>query len=387
MNRARLQEGATLAGILLASFLSRAWVAGQLELSDNEALLWAEAVAWPAATPPPLPAAMIQLSTFTLGNTELAVRLPGIFLSTLVIAVAAAQARDRTLTLTVLASIPLLAVGGLFATSELYLALAWTLGLCAAARDRWGLAALAGVAALLCVPRTGSPFPTGPDPLALVGGLLFWATPMLVLAALALWAGRGRGEPVDRLLWWSSWPLLLPAVSGWPTAGGPLWSAVAIGLGRGGPRLMRAAWLGAGVAGLASAVMLVHLVNPLVNLSGDPRIQLAGGRILASSVSAWDAPVVLTEERADAALLLFYGARQVFALADAGRMVDRVDQALVVRPWRGNAELTILREGFETEGPNDVAAWIDTPDPLVPRLAARWQVYSVFRTSERPSEL
>ncbi len=383
----RRRELALLWGIAAVSVLSRSFVASRLELSDQEALLWARSVAWPGAAPPILPGALVELGTASLGQTELGVRLPGILLSTAVMLLVAAPARERVLTMLILASMPLFAVGGLFASPELYLGSALALVLLAAARERWGFAGLGALAALLCVPRDGSPFPTGPDPAALAVSALFWVTPVLLGAGLAWWARRGKGDPTDRALWWGSWPLLIPAIWGWPTAGGAAWVGVALGLGRAGGRLSRAGWMGSGVAGFISLAMLIHLLNPLVDLSGDPRVQLAGGRVLASSVSAWGAPLVLTEERADAALLRFYGVPQVYALEDAGRMVERAEQALVVRPWRGGAELGLLREGFDTDGPNDVAAYIDTTDPLTPRLAARWQVYEVHRAQTRGSSV
>lgn len=377
------RERLSLAIILAVSAATRAFVATRLELSDGEALLWAESVLWPGSTPPPLPAALLTLSAGLLGQTELAVRLPGILLSTLAVAVTANQARDRVLTALLLCTMPLLAVGGLFATAELVLASLFALGLAAALRERWILASFAAIGATLSLPRTGSPFPSEADPGALITDLLFWVTPLTLLAALPLLfkvsRRRDEADPDARLLWWSAWPLLIPALWGWPTAAGPMWAAAAIGVGRGGDRQMRAGWLAAGVAGLTSAVMLVHLLLPLADVSGDPRVQLTGGRVLASSVSAWDAPLVLAEEPADAALLSFYGVPRVFPLRDASALVQRADHALLIRPWSANVPLSLLSRGFDTDGPNDVSAWIDTTDPTRPRLAARWQVYSVYR--------
>lgn len=381
------RERALIALITAISLGTRVLLATRLELSDQEALLWAESVAWPGAAPPPLPALLVQLGTGWLGDRELGLRLPGILLSTLALLAISTLARDRLLAVALLAATPALAVGGIFASADLILASCWALLLAAAARERWVLAAGAGLAAFLCLPRDGELFAGGFDPGGLLVQALVWATPVLVGAALALWVRGPRGEREDALCWWGSLAPLVPALWGWPTWAAPSWGPVAAGIARREGALARAGWLGAGVAGLVSAAMLAHLLHPILALEDDPRARLTGGRTLAGSVAAWSAPLVFAEERADAALLAFYGVSNVWPLHGAARTVAHAERALFVRPWRGAATMEMEALGFDTTGPNTVSAYMDGTDPLRPRLAARWQVYEVFRPSAAAPEL
>jgi len=372
----------TPAALLALSLGSRLWLASRLELSDGEALLWARATVWRPDAAPPLPGALVRLGALVLGQNELAVRAPGILLSTAAAALLAGTSGDPVLVLSVLLFMPLMAVQGIFATPELALASSWAIGLAAAARGRWLLASGAGIAAMLCLPRDGSPFLELGSALRLGADLMLWATPLILSCAAVIWWRARRGDHEERLCWWSSAPWLLPAIWGWPALAAPAWPGVALALGRGrGGRLARAAWLGAGVAGLTSLAMLAQVWRPIADLEGDPRLLLAGGRTLAGSVSAWGAPLVLAEDRADAALLMFYGVEHVVPYEDVGREIQEVDRALYVRPFRGTVPLPLLEQGFETDGPNDVTAFVDSTDPMAPRLAARWQVFDVFRAS------
>lgn len=371
----------TPAALLALSLCSRLWLASRLDLSDGEALLWARAAVWRPNMAPPLPGALVRLGTLALGQSALGVRAPGILLSTAAAALLAGTVRDPVLVLSVLLTMPMMAVQGVFATPELALASSWAIGLAAAVRGRWFLASGAGIAAMLCLPRDGSPFAESGSPVTLGLDLMLWATPLILCCAAVIWWSGRRGAREDRLCWWSSVPWLLPAIWGWPALAAPAWPGVALALGRRQGRLPRAAWLGAGVAAMTSLAMLVQVWRPIADLEGDPRLLLAGGQTLAGSVAAWGSPLVLAEDRADAALLLFYGVPHVVPYEDVGSELREADRALYVRPFRGTVPMPLLSRGFDTDGPNDVTAYVETTDPTAPRLAARWQVFDVFRAS------
>ena len=48
--------------------------------------------------------------------------------------------------------------------------------------------------------------------------------------------------------------------------------------------------------------------------------------------------------------------------------------------------MAMLDLGYDTSGPNTVSAYLMETDGVTPRLAARWQVYEVWRTKGTTGE-
>lgn len=431
-------------GLLVAA---RLVYAGWLELSEDEAYYWVWSTRLAAGyfDHPPAIAFLIRAGTAVLGDTERGVRLGALVLGGLTALLAAPLARDRVLVVAALASMPLLALGGLLATPDVPLMLCWAAGLCFAASDRWalvglvaGLAMLSKYTGLLLLPllvlgrpaalRTRGPYLAAflaflvylPNALWNVEhDLISWhfqlnhvsepvsrlafglaqlglAGPVLFLAFVAWWAVAWRGDPIERLCWWSSLPLLAIAlwIGGEANWAAPALIGPAIGLARRGGAWARAGWVGVGVSGALSAVLAIHAVHPLFRLAQDPTDRLRGGRTLGASVAAWGIPDVYTSRYQEAALIQFYGHVRAFALPGQGRPdqydlwpVELAPHALFVRPWRGAAPMAMADLGYDTPGPNTVSAYANTAEVLVPRLVGRWQVFEVSRREIVPAQV
>lgn len=427
--------------VLLIGLAVRLLVGGQLELAEDEAYywVWSRDLAWGYFDHPPAVAAMIRGGTALLGDTEPGVRLLGALLG-LVTGVAAVDlSRHRGLAALALTTLPLTALGGVLATPDVPLVAAWTLGLWSATRRNWllvgvfaGLAMLskytgvlllpllvlgagprawrrpgpwlaAGVAALVYAPNAMWNLANGgiswrfqlehvsasADRLGFLAAQLGLAGPVLFVAGLA-WAvcARRTRDPVARLAWWSSVPLLIVAT----LAGGEAnWAAPAVvglivGLSRRAGGWTRALSLGAGLNLVLSALVLVHTAwRPLVDLPVDPRDRLSGGRVLGESVRAWGVGDVLTSRYQEAALIHFYGGVPARTLPGHSRP-DHYDlqpwtppdHALFVRTWRGLQGTPTDQRGYDRSGPNTVTAAVPTTDPLAPRPVARWQVFELW---------
>lgn len=151
------------------------------------------------------------------------------------------------------------------------------------------------------------------------------------------------------------------------------------------PRVTRAGWVGVGVAGALSALVVAHAFHPFLRVPNDPVARLGQGARLAEPVAAWGSPVVWTERYQDAALLRWYGGP---ALAGASTLpgVARTDQfdlwraedgaptptaGLYVRPRR-SGEATAADAACARGGPNEVAE-----HDAGGAVTARWQVYEL----------
>ncbi len=427
--------------VLAAAVLIHLFVADAVELAEDEAYywVWSRDLAWGYFDHPPAVAGMIRLGTALLGDTELGVRWPGVLLGGLTGVAAAGLARHRGLAALSLTALPLMALGGVLATPDLPLVAAWAVGLHAASRRRWllvGLAAgvamlskytgllllpllvagagwrtlkrpgpwLAGaVAALLTLPnvlwnlaRDGISWRfqvehvgEAGDPLGFLGAQAGLAGPVVFLAALAWGAVAWRTkDPVERLCWWASVPLLgiATVAGGEANWAAPAWIGVVVGLSRRAGPWQRALVVGTGLNVAASLLVLVHTaVTPLFDLPWDPRDRLAGGRVLGESVRAWGIESVLTSRYQEAALIHFYGGVPARTLPSHSR-TDQYDlmpwtpaeHALFVRVWRGLQGTATDQRGYDRSGPNTVTAYVDSTDPLVPRPVARWQVFELW---------
>lgn len=431
-------EGVVGLALLLAWTALRAAAADGLELRGDEAWAWllGQHPAPGYVDGPPAVQALVALGEALGGRTALAVRAPFLVLGALSAAVAAVPARDRELGLLTLATLPTLCFGGLWVGPDAPLLAAWTLGLVAATRGAWalagvavGLAGLASTAGLTLLPLLllGRPqalrhrglYVGLAAGLVLLSPYVIWnlqhdlfgwrtelgralgapdgrwrlgvsllmlgpAAPLLVLWVLIGW----RGDPVDRICWWASAPILLVGA----LAGGELglgavaWVGPSIGLARWGGRWARAGWAAGGVAAVACLIGLVHLRWPLADLPQEPRDAFAGGRDLGDSVRAWGIPTVYTEGVHEAGLVSFYGGVEASPLPtlDAPAQVQLwpaqlVDHALYVRPWAGQAPLPADALGY-THGPAGVVgAWVSQSGGEGARQVRRWQVYELTR--------
>ena len=250
-------------------------------------------------------------------------------------------------------------------------------GLPAEERRRWllplGCAGLA-VSGWLVAPGVGArlalDLASGPpdlDSLAPLYGLLL---PFAVAAGLFV----RRSDPAG---WWLGVPGVLVAVGGLGDAllaAGPV-SVLALSALRLGPRWRRAASLVVGMNAAATGLVMVHLVWPLGSPTSDPRAAFVGGAVLADSVDAWGIDTIYTADPGDAALVRLHTGLDAGPLPPAPSLP--VLPSLYVRAWRGEAPLPTDALALERSGPNDVSAWLPTPDPQVARPVRRWQVYQL----------
>jgi hypothetical protein len=435
---------------LLGLSLLAAWTAlrllapSALELSEEEARLWVwgQHPAAGYADGPPLPALLGRLGELIVGHSELGLRAPFVLLGGLTAAVAALPARDRELTLLLLATAPGLAFSGLWAGPAAPLLAGWTLALVAASRGAWvltgiaaGIAAQSSAVGLLLLPslllsdlrglRAPGPWiglavagalllpylwwNLGHDSLGLREGIAPLITPAPTPAAfgatllglgpvgplLLIWLLIGwRGDRLDRVCWWGAAPtLLLSALTGaWTELAAVAWVGPIIGVARWGGRWSRAAWAAGGVAAVVCLLGLTHLRWPLGPLPNDPRDRFAGGRTIAESVAAWDIPVVFTAGAGEAALIQYYSglaAAPLPGVESAGQYdlwpAQLVEHALYVRPWRGNEPVAADALGYEHGPAHGVSAWVNLTDGEGARLLRRWQVYELSHAAPEPS--
>ncbi|MFM2243931.1 MAG: hypothetical protein RL071_5 [Pseudomonadota bacterium] len=438
-------EGAVGLALLLAWTALRLLAADGVELRGDEAWAWLlrQHPAPGYVDGPPAVQALLALGEAVGGRTEVALRAPFVLLGALSAALAAVPTRDRELGLLTLATLPTLCFGGLWVGPDAPLLAAWTLGLVAATRGAWllvgvavGLAGQASTVGLALLPLLVAARPQalrerglwlGMGALVVILSpyaiwnlqheLLGWRTelgrllappegrwrlgvsllmlgpaaPLLVLWVLIGW----RGDPVDRLCWWSSAPvLLLGALWGGEAGFGAVaWVGPSIGLARWGGRWARAGWAAGGVAAVLCLIGLLHLRWPVAALPQDPRDAFAGGRALGESVRAWDIPVAYTDGMAEAGLVAFYGGVDAAPLpgmeAPAQAQLwptQLVDHALYVRPWGGNAPLPGDALGYAHGPPGVVGAWVNHTDGEGARQVRRWQVYELTRVATTPDE-
>lgn len=432
--------------LLLGAVLLRLVLAATVGVVDDEAYYWvwstrlapgyfdhAPAIAWAIAP-----------GVALLGKTALGLRLVPVLAAGLAgIALLPATPRP-TLLVAGLVSVPLFALGGVLATPDLPLLTGWCLalgGAIAGGRGWWvaglglGLAGLgkltgygllpllilgaprewrgwgraAALALLLWSPNLawnaahdwvswrfqldhglGRAPPGLGGAIGFLGAQIGLVSPVLFAACLAFWAVGWRGDRVDRLCWWTSAPVLawfcFAATRSPPEAN---WAAPAvvgalIGTSRAGARVVRATWVGVGVAVALDLLLVLHVARPLLELPSDPVARLGAGRALADSVEAWGVQPVYTSRYQEAAILRWYTGLEAVALPG----VDRPDQydlwptpwaehALFVRPWRSGSTLSTDTFCADHGPPNTVSE----PERVVEGAATgvrRWQVYEVF---------
>lgn len=220
--------------------------------------------------------------------------------------------------------------------------------------------------------------PPGPAGLAAyVGAQAGLLSPVVFLAALA-WAARGPGaDRVDRLLWFTSVPAVLffgfaatRAVAE-PNWAAPAWIGALVGLARAGGRLERAGWVGAGLGGAMTALVVAHALHPFLPLRNDPVARLGEGEALAASVEAWGVAPVYTQRYQEAALITFHAGVEAWPLPGVDRLdhydlgpVPPADHALYVRPHK-RGEPASLDAVCDRRG----------PPHEVREGSRRWQVY------------
>lgn len=403
--------------LLLALFGLRLGLAGSVEVSGPEALLWAASQDAPLAHP--LDTAGLLVGEALWGRGPLAVRLAPAVLGVAAVAVAALATRSVVAAVLV-AALPGLALHGLMAGPTAGLTLGLLLAWAGAARSRpsllaagWAVASLSHGAglwvpllALLANPAWFRDRSTW-APLVGVGlGLATWlaaapgagaratadlmggghaipeaafeaavAAGPLVLLPVVLWGLRAhRAETSARAGWWLCAPLLVAAVGHF---GDPAVTTAAVAVGATalveiGGRLARLATLGAGMNAVIVGLVGVHLVHPILDLDADPRAPLVGGAVLAGSIEGWGIATVYTELPEDAALLRFH------LDLDAGPYRDPPQSpSLYVRPWAADRPVPGDAESRPRSGPHVVTAAVTTPDPLGHRVVARWQVYAL----------
>ncbi|MEC8425687.1 MAG: glycosyltransferase family 39 protein, partial [Myxococcota bacterium] len=307
--------------VLLVGLLVRLAVGDTLELAEDEAYywVWSQALAWGYFDHPPGIAAVIRGGTALLGDTELGVRIGCALLGFATGIAAVDLSRQRGVAALALTTLPLTALGGVLATPDVPLVAAWTLGLWAAARRWWplvgiaaGLAMLskytgvlllpllvlgagprawrrpgpwlaAAIAALVYAPNAAwniahdgaswrfqlDHVAAGADRLGFLAAQFGLAGPILFITGM-VWAVRSwrTADPVARLAWWSSVPLVLLAtmVGGEANWAAPATVGLVVGLARCSGAWTRALAIGAGLNLVVSAFLLVHTAwMPLVD--------------------------------------------------------------------------------------------------------------------------
>jgi 4-amino-4-deoxy-L-arabinose transferase-like glycosyltransferase len=434
-----------LLGLLTAARLA---FGGSFGLAEDEAYyaVWSERLAAGYLDHPPAIAWLIRGGLSLLGPTEQGVRLLPLLLGGLTAAVASRLSPERGLLIALFSTMPLFALGGMLATPDVPLLAAWALGLFAAERGAWpavglaaGLAMLSKYTGLLLLPllvlaepaalRRRGPYiaaliallvylpnavwnvsndlvswrfqwahvGAGTDRLGLFAAQLGLGGPLLFPALLA-WAAVGwRGDNLERRCWWASVPVLLLAVASGGEANwaAPFYVGGLIGLSRRAGRWSRAAWMGLGVNGLLSGVVVLHVLHPIARPPVEPRAWLDRGQNLGDSVAAWGASAVYTSRYQEAALIDFYGGEALggvrprplpglgrptqYDLWEPEAAEQLAPSALFVRPERQSEEIATDRLGYSHGDAHRVSAYIDGIDPLHPLAIAQFQVYEVRR--------
>lgn len=413
--------------------LLRLWLAGRLGLVEDEAYywVWSQRLSAGYFDHPPGVALLIGLGVTLLGDTERGVRAAGILLGALAAVWAVGLARERGLAVVALLTCPLFFLGGVLATPDVPLAGAWALGLLAAHRGRWGLLGVAcGLAMLskytgvLLLPlvivadpralRTRGPWlaaliaflvylpnaawnvqhdliswrfqlnhvSEAPQRLAFLAAQVGLAGPLLFLTVAAWWAVGWRGDRAERLLWWTSLPVLLVGLwaGGEANWAAPAWIGGIVGVATrvGSGRWARAAWVGAGINLALGSAILLHSQIALLPLPDDPIRRLAGGRYLGDTVQAWGIAAVYTERYQEAALIHFYTGIPAHALPQTARAdqydlwpIPLADHALFVRPHRGQRSLPPVEVlGYQ---------WDEITTLRLPETAAAWDIAEIRR--------
>jgi 4-amino-4-deoxy-L-arabinose transferase-like glycosyltransferase len=251
-----------------------------------------------------------------------------------------------------------------------------------------------------------NPHPPGwTGPLQVILDQLLVATPLVALAGVG-WAitavPRLREDRDLRIAWATSVPLLglfvVASVGGPPEAHwpAPMWVGAGLGLANATGRLGRAADVGAWLGVLASAVIAVHAVRPVLYIEPDPGTRFTEGPLVAEAMGEWALPAgraplggdpsgatpVYTERYQEAALIAFYTGIPARRFPGCGRS-DQFDlweepplpaHALFVRPWVNGPTLCTDDDYPDRSGPNRIAgldAW--------GRAAGAWQVWEIDR--------
>jgi len=220
---------------------------------------------------------------------------------------------------------------------------------------------------------------------AFLAGQIGLVSPLLMLCFVAFWAVGWLEKGVVRLWWWLSFPVFaffaltsLFFARAEPNWAAPAYLAAALGLAHLSARWRRVAWVGVGMAAIASGLATIHAVRPILPLPRDPTLSLVGGRTLAEAVEAWGIEPVYCARYQEASWIRFYGGIDAEVLPESGRP-NQFDlwphaaippRALFVRPWRQAPPRHLDAFWDHREGPNSVVA----PDTLL-RQAGRWQVY------------
>jgi 4-amino-4-deoxy-L-arabinose transferase-like glycosyltransferase len=407
-------------------------VAATTGVVEDEAYYWAwsERLAAGYLDHPPGIAWLIAPARWLFGNTSLGARFTCVLAGALAIVPLLRWAKDPALLVLLLGGMPLFTLGGVLATPDVPLAVGWALALDGAFAGRWVQAGIgAGLAGLgkytgwglwplfvLACPRElprmlpgmlatglllspnlwwnaahdwasvrfqfdhGLAQPQHARPLEFVLAQVGLVSPLL-FAALAWWWRRLPADRVDRVCWMTSAPVLgFFTLASFRGPGEPNWAAMAymggmVGLAR-QPRPV--AWVAGGLAAILSALVLVHLRLPLVDIPRDPTARLGLGRDLAQSVQAWGAEPVLTSRYQEAALLHFYEGLDTWSTQDARPnqyafwAAPWREAKLFVRPSYGGAPRQIEARCQTVSGGGQLAEQAEDGTVL-----AQWQVFEL----------
>ena len=429
--------------------LARFGISTRLNWPREAYWLWSQELSLGYFDHPPVIAYAIRLGTEILGHTEQGVRLITVLLGGVAAWLCATappvehrhsdQALRTALTLSVL---PLFALGGILATPDVPLAAAWALGIWAAARNRsvllgiaCGLAMLSKYTGLLLLPcillsqphrfRQRNTWFTvviaalvylpnalwnlqhdliswrfqiahaaeGGRQLDFLGAQIGLVSPFLFLVFLAWWCVGWRGSQIERLCWWTAVPVLVIALvsGGEANWAAPAYVSTAVGVGCRMGQWRLASWVSTALALLMSSIFLIHMINPIFDIRGDPRARLIGGKTLAQAVDAWNVPMVVTSRYQEAGWISFYGQTTAVALPDHSRLnqfdiwpTELPAHTLYVRVADGERPPAILSRGYHSLGVHEVRSEMQQSDPSITETIRRWQLFEVMRTETNP---
>ena len=414
--------------------------ASQLGLAADEAYYWtwSQDLAWGYFDHPPAIALLIRTSVELFGQSEVGVRALGLLLqSGILLAFVLQFERDTEgdpWLLTGLLVMPLFFLGGILATPDVPLLLAWLVGLMALQRERWllfglacGLAILSKLTGVLLWPVAFLAFPQHRLAILKAGGVaalvlipfIAWQAqnewisivfqldhgfgsrtygfaglleglagqaavvgPFLFVAG-CIWAFRERKS--RGVMWWS---FIVPlgafvasGIGARPEANwmAPAWLGASWGLAESVGRLRRLSWVGALSGGVISLLVLGHALFSFWSLPKDPVDRLRMGPLLAEKIADWGEESVVCERYQEASWLAFYANLETTTLPNFSRD-DQFD--LWERPPLG--EGLYLRPAARRPLEAEVhwsKIWDDTRFHLSHngRKIGAWQVY---RTSE-----